>query len=175
VLLIANTRMRLGGTLNFYSELYTGAYDVIGFMGDDHRPRTYAWDMEMLNAVDLLDGTAIVYGNDLLQGENLPTAVFITSDIVKALGYYQPPELVHLFFDNFWRDLGRAAFCLRYMPDVIIEHMHPAAGKAEWDERYLEVNAGGMYEHDEAAYRQYVEDGRFAADVEKVVALRHGR
>jgi hypothetical protein len=143
---------------------------AVGFMGDDHRPRTKGWDQRYLDALREM-GTGIVYGNDLLQGGRIPTQVAMTSDIVRALGYMAPPTLRHLYVDNFWKDLGTAADCIRYLPDVIVEHMHPVAGKAQWDESYKRVNAPAMYEHDARAYAEYRRDF-FADDVAKVVALR---
>ena len=143
---------------------------AIGFMGDDHCPRTYGWDAEYLKALHEM-GTGIVYGNDLLQGENLPTQVAMTSDIIRALGYMSPPTLRHMYVDNFWRDLGNAAGCLRYLPEVIVEHRHPIAHKAEWDEGYVRVNAAGVYAADKAAYERYLAES-FESDVAKVKALR---
>jgi hypothetical protein len=143
---------------------------ALGFMGDDHRPHTEGWDEAYLEALHEL-GTGIVYGDDLLQGENLPTQVAMTTDIVRALGYMAPPTLTHLFVDNFWRDLGLAAQCLRYLPDVVVEHLHPIAGKAEWDEGHKRVNAPSMYAADRAAYTRYLAT-RFRADVAKVEGLR---
>ncbi|GAB1642537.1 hypothetical protein [Krasilnikovia sp. MM14-A1259] len=143
---------------------------AIGFMGDDHRPRTRGWDATYLEALHEL-GTGIVYGNDLLQGHRLPTQCAMTSDIIRALGFMSPPELRHMYVDNFWRDLGKAAGCLRYLPDVIVEHRHPVAGKAQMDEGYLRVNAPAVYEADERAYAEYGRT-RLAGHVAKVQALR---
>ena len=146
---------------------------AVGFMGDDHRPRTHGWDKAYLDALREM-GTGIVYGNDLLQGENIPTQVAMTSDIVRALGYMAPPSLVHLYFDNFWKVLGNGADCLRYLPDVIVEHMHPTAGKAEWDEGYLRVNSSAMYEHDRDSFADWLRTS-MVEDVAKVRALRGAR
>lgn len=143
---------------------------AIGFCGDDHRFRTYGWDVAYLKALREL-GTGIVYGDDLLQGEKLPTQCAMTSDIVRALGYMAPPTLTHMYVDNVWRDLGTAADCLRYLPDVVVEHMHPIAGKAEWTEGHRRVNTSEMYAKDEAAYLAYLA-GQFRADVAKIKALR---
>jgi hypothetical protein len=145
---------------------------AIGFMGDDHCPRTYGWDKAYVDALREM-GTGIVYGNDLIQGARLPTQVAMTADIVRALGYMAPPALTHLYVDNFWRDLGTVAGCLRYLPDVTVEHRHPIAGKAEWDEGYRRVNDAAMYERDRLAYVEY-QRTQFAADVAKVKALRDG-
>jgi hypothetical protein len=143
---------------------------AIAKLDDDHRPRTKGWDSQLLDALREM-GTGIVYGNDLLQGERLPTAPALTADIVKALGYMGPPTLHHLYVDNFWRDLGSAAGCLRYLSGVVVEHMHPAAGKVAWSEGHKRVNAPEQYERDGKAYEAY-RAGRFAADVAKVQALR---
>jgi hypothetical protein len=144
-------------------------------MGDDHMPRTVGWDAAYLEALREL-GTGLVYGNDLLQGSSLPTQVAMTTDIVRALGYMAPPDLTHLYVDNFWRDLGRSAGCLRYLPDVIVEHRHPAAGKAQWDAGYARVNNSAMYEHDATAYEQYIGAGELhaAVDVVKMLRAAHG-
>lgn len=152
-------RMRLGGTLNHYALEYAEWENIIGFMGDDHRPRTHGWDTHIVLAMQSMGGTGVVYGNDKLQGANLPTAVAISADIVQELGYFVPPGAIHLYLDNFWKHLGESLGRLRYLPDVIIEHMHPVAGKAEMDERYAEVNSGQMYQEDEATYRQWLNSG----------------
>lgn len=133
---------RLGEILNVVSKHIIEAdpdVEAIGFMGDDHRPRTVGWDVEIIKVLRFL-GKGVVYGNDLVQGPNLPTAVAMTANIPKALGYLVPDGLSHMFLDNFWRDLGNAIGALSYLPEVIIEHCHPLAGKAEWDDGYRAVN-----------------------------------
>lgn len=147
---------------------------AIAFLGDDHRPRTRSWDTLYLAALHDL-GTGIVYGDDLLQGRNLATQCAMTSDIIRELGYMAPPSLTHLYLDNFWMSLGAGADCLRYLPDVVVEHVHPAAGKAKWDESYARVNSSEMYSKDEAAFRAHVGSGQLTADIEKVKALRAAR
>jgi hypothetical protein len=144
---------------------------AVGFCGDDHRPRTKGWDAAYLEALRDM-GTGIVYGDDLLQREKLPTQCAMTSDIVRALGYMAPPSLTHMYVDNFWLDLGRLAGCLRYLPDVVVEHMHPIAGKAEWDDGHRRVNAPAMYYRDRIAYARFREMGDLADAVAKVKALR---
>jgi hypothetical protein len=63
-----------------------------------------------------------------------------------------PPTLTHLYVDNAWLDLGRALESITYLPDTVIEHLHPHAGKAEPDEGYERVNGDAMYDADRAAY-----------------------
>ena len=84
--LLTTERLRLGGTLNKFGPEMAKRYDVIGFMGDDHRPRTDGWDIRVVSAC-ADKHNAVVYGNDLLQGQSLATAAFLDSNIVNALGY----------------------------------------------------------------------------------------
>lgn len=141
-------------------------YDYFVFMGDDHIPRTQHWDREFQKA--LLGKTGIVYGNDLLQGENLPTAFAMTRDIVNELRGMTFPKCKHLYFDNFVKQLGIDLGYLKYLPDVIIEHLHPVAGKAEMDEGYARVNQPDWYEKDLLNLQRYLRSKAYADVVNKL-------
>lgn len=161
-------------SLNVAAEYQAGIGSVfaIGFMGDDHRPRASAvpWDHAYVAQLKQL-GSGMVYGNDLFQGPNIPTQIAMTSDIIRALGYMVWPRFHHLYVDNMWLALGEATGCIRYMPDVIVEHMHPAAGKSEMDEGYARVNAGEVATHDHGVFQQYLTE-QLAGDAEKIRAMR---
>jgi len=140
-------------------------YDYFVFMGDDHLPRTPGWDKAFIQALGT--NTGIVYGDDLLQGANLPTAYGMTRDLVNELRGMTFPGCVHLFFDNFVKQLGLDLEYLKYLPDVIIEHMHPVAGKAEMDEGYERVNQPKWYEKDLLTLQRYLSDIEYAELVRK--------
>jgi glycosyltransferase involved in cell wall biosynthesis len=146
--------------LNFVSNHLKDKYRHFAFLGDDHRPRTEHWDVEFINHLDELE-TGLVYGNDLLQGEHLATAVGMSGNIVKALGGMTPPNMIHLYLDNFWMKLGNDLGALRYLPNVVIEHLHPIAGKAEWDEGYRAVNAEDVYSADEVEFWKYIQSDAY--------------
>jgi len=130
-------------------------YAALGFMGDDHLPRTDGWAQRYLDELRDL-GTGIVYGDDGYQHENTPTQWAMTANICRALGRRMVPAPVdHLYCDDAVRDLGRAAGCLRYLPDVTIEHLHPSAGKAERDPQYERVNSRAQYAADRPAYQRW--------------------
>jgi hypothetical protein len=169
--LIVGPRQRLGGWLNLAGQFAAGAplTTVVGFMGDDHRPRTFLWDREIMNATRAGDGVA--YGNDMIQGERLPTAVFLAAEIVGMLGYFVPPGMVHLYLDDFWKLLGERLGTLTYLPDVVIEHRHPTAGTAPDDEHYARVNAPEVYAGDRARFDEYVAT-QLDADIAKLRGLR---
>lgn len=143
---------------------------ALAFAGDDHVPRTPGWAARYLEALREL-GTGIVYGDDGIQGERLPTQWAMTADIVRALGRMVPAPVEHLYCDNAIRDLGQAAECLRYLPDVLVEHMHPVAGKAAMDAGYARVNRREQYRADQLRYEGW-RAGQLAADADKVRALR---
>jgi hypothetical protein len=152
---------RLGPTLNYWAiDIINNIGSpqstpkIIGFMGDDHRPRTEGWDARICAALAARPGVA--YGNDLLQGANLPTAAFISTVLIDALGYMVPRGLIHMYLDNFWKELGTNLDALHYLDDIIIEHMHFLNGKAELDEGYARVNAPAMYAHDKRVFENYM-------------------
>jgi len=140
-------------------------YNYFVFMGDDHLPRTQNWDKAFIQALGI--NTGIVYGNDLLQGENLPTAFGMSRDLVMELQGMTFPGCIHLFFDNFVKQLGIDLNYLKYLPDVIIEHLHPVAGKAEMDEGYARVNQPKWYEEDLLALQKYLRSQEYADLVTK--------
>jgi len=153
---VAAPRMGLNGTLNHWANYYAPEYRFVCFMGDDHLPKTGDWDLDF--AIAIGKNLGIAYGDDLIQGENLPTAVFMSADIINRLGFMSPPELKHLFMDNFWKHVGSELGNLNYLPEVIIEHMHYTVGKAEHDERYQAVNNAEMHLHDEQVFARYVQE-----------------
>jgi hypothetical protein len=167
VKVVVADRMGMNGTLNHWALWFSPDYDYICFMGDDHLPQTFGWDVKLAEAIGTEAGMA--YGNDLLQGENLPTAVVISSKIIRATGFMAPPNLKHLFLDNYWLAMGQALGNCNYLPDVIIEHLHYTNGKAEHDERYAAVNNSEMHNGDQAIFAEYIAT-EFLDDVEDVKA-----
>lgn len=182
-------RAGLGTWTNRLAALYTGRYDeyralggpvaaeprttyrAFASLGDDHFPRTQGWDRLLLQALDAMGGQGIAYGDDMHQRHRLPTAPVISAGIVEALGWMCEPSLRHMYVDNVWRDLGLGAGCLAYVLGVVIEHLHPAAGKAVTDPTYEASMAA--WDADGEAYEQWRRD-RMAADVGKVQAVVAG-
>lgn len=128
----------------------------LGFVGDDHRFRSSGWDRSFLDTLTA-NGGGFAYGNDLFwpHGE-IPTQIFVSAHIVTALGYFALPQCKHLYVDNVWRELGEGANALFYFPNMVIEHLHPAAGKAEWDEQYRLVNSEERYAADRQAFETWL-------------------
>lgn len=139
-------------------------YDIIGHLSDDHVFTNDMWDELIPDWIEHR-GMGVCYGNDLLQGENLPTAPFISWNIIKALGFMCPPGLKHMFVDNFWKDLGIRLDCLKYFPEIITEHMHWSNGKTIQDAQYKEVN--DLMQSDWKAFDEY-RANQMDADIQRV-------
>lgn len=167
VLYSVNPRLRMNGTLNKLALENAACYKYIAFLGDDHRVRTKNWDRILANSIQ---DFGLAYGNDLFQGRALATSVMMSSNIISELGYMAPPELIHLFLDVFWMQTGQALKKITYHHNVIIEHLHPYAGKNEMDSGYWECNAKTLHDKDQESYKRYKET-RFESDMEKLRKL----
>jgi len=147
---------------------YWDSYSTITGIDDDCMVTTEGWD-SLLSAPIKDRGYGVAYGNDTMQGENLPTKVMISSNIVKALGFWAPPVIKHLFADNFWKALGTELGALDYFPEVMMEHWHHLNGKAPHDDLYREIYAAGEMESALSAFNGYMRDS-FASDIGRVNA-----
>lgn len=141
--------------------------EILASLGDDHLPRTQGWDTQILAAFARM-GSGLVYGRDGIQDERLPTAPFWSADVIEALGWFAPPSLIHMYCDNWWLHLATALGCWTYLPEVLIEHCHPSAGKAPMDQ---------VYEANDLHYdRDGIECARLVRDdlpaIAELVALR---
>ena len=171
MLLQAAPGLRMVGALNAAAKIMLPehSYRFVGFMGDVHRCRTRGWDQTIRIAIGDRQ-VAIAYGNDLLQGEKMPTAVVMTANIIGTLGYMAPSTMQHLCIDLVWKDWADALDCRIYLDDVVIEHMHPANGKAVTDTGYQLANSPSQVKRDSDAYYSYLE-GDFHTDVAKLKEL----
>jgi len=142
----------LVAALNEAALKFFNDFDYIGFLGDDTLPHGpwYAYIMQAL----LSRRNSIVYGNDGIQGPNLPTAVFMDTNVIRSLGYMAPPKLKHLYVDNCWKALGEKSGKLVYVEEAYIEHLHPLVGKAESDEGYEKADSHWLHDHE--AFAKFV-------------------
>jgi len=163
-----NPRIRMIPTLNQIAMKYKDSYKYVAFFGDDHIIRT-KWESQFISYFESNNGIGIAYGNDLLQGAKLPTAVCLTSNIVDVLGFMVPECLLHMYADNFWLDLGNNLNIIKYFDNVTFEHVHPDNGKAERDSQY--VDAASVAYIDQQAYAVYRSGNDFPNDVNKVKSL----
>jgi hypothetical protein len=150
-------------------------YRLLGFAGDDHLPRTSGWAESFVELFDHDSAVGIAYPDDGYQGEKLASSWVMSADIVRELGRMVPAPVEHLYCDNSIMDVGRDAGCLHYVPEIVVEHINPYAGKTAFDAQYERVNGSEQYRRDRPAYKRWKRDGGLASDAEQVRALIKGR
>ena len=141
--LVVGPRQTLSGWTNMLARSavndWTPAPRYLASLGDDHRPRTPGWDLKLIEAIERFGAAGgFAYGDDLQAGQSLPTAWVVSADIVRTVGWMMLPAAEHMYVDTAVLALGQAAGRIAYLPEVVIEHLHPSAGKARWDESYIE-------------------------------------
>jgi hypothetical protein len=152
--------------LNAAAIANANSYTALGFAGDDHLPRTPGWARRYLEV--LSRGIGIVHGDDGRWHGTLCTEWAMSAEIVARLERMVPADVGHLYCDNAVQQLGREAGCLTYLPDVLIEHMHPDVSKGELDAGYVTVNSREQYAADGLAFRRW----RRYARARQVAAVR---
>lgn len=157
---------------NFAAMPHVDDSEVLMFLGDDHLCTTPGWDRLIMEEFDRA-GPGWVYVNDLGGREHiLCTHCAISSTIIKTLGYFDEPSHNHYYVDNIWYEHGRALGRLRYLSDVVIDHLHPGLGRGANDELYVNTT-NSFFASDGILYNQYMQN-QFASDVAKLHLLLDG-
>lgn len=159
--LIHGPRKDLAGWTN-YLALANLDCPFFASLGDDHVPVTPGWDKAHVRAIMEMGGTGFAYPWDGTR-EDVPEAVIMSSDIVRALGWMCEPSLSHWYVDNVWADLGRGAGCLRHLRAVKVEH------RIQGDQ--TSADSGKKLAADRDAYYAW-RRSRMEEDIGKVISLR---
>ena len=116
--------------------------DIVILANDDMVIRTPGWDNRIAEMdADFADGIYLAYGNDLFKKRGLCTFPILSRRTCELLvepypAAYQGAFIdVHLF--DIFKRLQHAGFeRIRYLDDVVFEHLHYRTGKAVFDETY---------------------------------------
>ena len=161
---IVGQRKDITTMINETFQLYKLDYDFFSVTNDDFFYQTKNWDLILGYATR---GFGIVYGNDGIQGERIPTTSVISANLVHAVGWLQMPDLIGLYGDNVWKDIGQALGCLYYVPEVEITHMHPLQYREEKDDTFKNTNSQERYRADYATYLKWKKND-FPALIDKI-------
>ena len=137
-------------------------YPYLASLGDDHVPYTPGWDKALIRAIGQMGGTGFSYPWDNTR-EDIPEAVVMSSNIVRALGWMALPECSHWYIDTAWADLGRGIDALRHCRAVKVEHV--------WKADQTSKDSGEKLIADRDAYYLWRKQ-RMAVDIKTVAALR---
>lgn len=136
-----------------------------GFISDDSIIRTPSWDTLLLAKAD---DFAIVHSADGWRTDHrIHGAVLFGGELLRSLGWWVPPGLIHSFCDDVWECIAEALNLRRYVPEVMVEHCHFGNGKTAVDRSYLKAYAS--FEEDKMAFLKWKEE-----DFEKAL-LRIGK
>jgi len=114
-------------------------YPVMMHCGDDIVFRSDGWDARVLAEFEASDDKILfVHGDDGFQHDRIGTHGFLHRNWVDAIGYFVPPYFSSDYNDLWLTEVADALGRRRYLPDVYTEHMHPVAGKGEWDQTHQE-------------------------------------
>ena len=119
-------------------------HDVIGTAADDVLFRTAAWDCEVERALGDGGRAAIAVpmdGREERRGLRC-THFFATRAWVRTVGHLLHPDYEHFWADTNIADIAARADRLVWMREVLVEHLHPNAGKAPRDATYADKRAG---------------------------------
>jgi hypothetical protein len=108
--------------------------------------------------------------NTLEYGERHCTHFVLTRQFIVEVngGVIFTPHYKHLFADNEILARARQVGAFQYCPNAIVEHLHPAHGKARLDDTYTRATA--FWNEDQATYERRVATN-FPCDYEAVCTL----
>ncbi|MCB2263888.1 MAG: glycosyltransferase family 2 protein [Candidatus Thiosymbion ectosymbiont of Robbea hypermnestra] len=137
---IIGPRLTMGGYNSRCLERSSG--EIIILVNDDMVIRTQGWD-EQVRSIHAAfpDGIYLAYGNDLFKGGKLCTFPILSRHTCDLLGEPYPTAYRSAFidyhlFDIFKRLQHAGHDRIRYLENLIFEHLHYRTGKATIDETY---------------------------------------
>jgi hypothetical protein len=156
-------RARMGAITQACYAAASGRYVML--FNDDVICRTPAWDAIVLARFETVaDDVALVWGNDLFRGAELPSHPILSRTVCEIMGGVCPPSYRRDYIDTHIYDIFRTLRSLghdrlAYLPDVVFEHMHVEAGKAAFDSTSVKLRKAD----DELTYIAWAEERQRAA------------
>jgi hypothetical protein len=157
------TGLTLMEKINVHALDIANKYKYIGFIGDDIVFKT-PFENQMISYLSK-HTHAMAFGNDLIWNGKLPTHPFMTSKTVLAVGFFGCPAVEHNFFDNYWEMVFNALDTKEYMPEIVMEHMHPMVRKENTD--YLANVIADKLQLDKLKFSNYI-SRNLDLDLEKI-------
>jgi hypothetical protein len=142
--------------------------EIFHHCGDDVIFRTQNWDELVWNEFQRVpDRIMFLYGRDgLVDSEKLGTHGFLHKNWVDVIGYFMPPYFSWCYNDTWVTEVSTLIGRLKYIPELYIEHMHPAAQKAKLDSTYGEAQQRGVRDNCLGIYNDKADERK--ADAEKL-------
>jgi len=151
-------RVGLSEQMNHFFDEYPYAR-FYGWLADDFRAQTDSWDKKLAKAAG---DHNIAFGSDGWSNQAWPhhitSAFAIGGELVRATGWFAPPELYQAGIDSVWNRFGREFGLMKHIKGVKVEHLHWKNDKREKDatDNYEEQQSTGIPE-----FRKYVTSREF--------------
>jgi hypothetical protein len=149
---------RLVEWLNVLAIAAANDYPYVGHIGDDNIPRSDGWDVKIIDSLRRQGPIGFCFGDDLDPGRTpgtLSIHIFMTSNVIRRLGYMGPPSIQHMYVDPVWYAWGTAT-SIEFLPDAVLEHMHYSLSRSPMDESYQ--HSTGLIPSDCTNYNDYCDD-----------------
>jgi hypothetical protein len=156
--------MSMGSRTLACIEAATG--DIFVLTNDDVIVQTKGWDSAIrAAAASFKDGVYLFYPNDWFKGAVLPTFPIlsrrlVSTGVLNAWQAYKGAFLDVHIFEIFQRLRRSEHDRIRYLDDVVFEHLHYRTGKSPWDDTYARRERFG----DDDTFAALASHRRAAAD-----------
>ena len=151
-------RVGLSHQMNSFFDEYPDAR-FYGWLADDFRAKTQDWDKKIAEAAG---DDCIAFGSDgwsdQAWGHHITSAFALGGELVRAAGWFAPPELYQAGIDSVWNRFGREFGLMRQIKGVEVEHLHWKNNKRKRDDtdNYQEQQTSGI-----PRFRKYVNSQDF--------------
>lgn len=132
---------------------------VIVQMSDDFDCPMF-WDQLILDRIGDLSQPAVLDISDGYRPDDLICSAILTRARLEQQGYFLHPEFLSMYSDNWFSHCAHRDGVVIPAKDILFEHLHPAAGKGQWDKTYLESNQSARYLQGEAVYQKLLNSGQ---------------
>lgn len=129
--------------------------DILHMSSDDIRFRTAGWDRIIRDTFNRYeDRIVFVWGRDGIHDGIMGTHGFISRRWMETVGYFTWPDFPADYADTWLDDLANRIGRSVYLPELLIEHLHPIAKKAEYDQTHRERLERGRRANVKAMWRR---------------------
>jgi len=137
-------------------------YNYMIFIGDDIVFET-PWESRFIEYLKSVPA-GLVYANTLDLPEHIDWASHpcITTNLVRAVGFYGCPAVHHNYFDNFWSEVAKEIGYFHKMSDVIMDHR-----RIGWTPDHIYQSIVELQVTDKVRYEEYKET-RYEQDLQKI-------
>lgn len=156
-----------GGPVEAWNECAKHAKgEVFVQLSDDFEP-FQGWDTAILDAIGDTSKPSVLAVSDGNRKDDLLCMAICTCQRWKDQGFMFHPEFFSMFSDRWFSECAfRDGVVIDARNSITFEHIHPAFGKAEWDETYKRSNADQNYLTGEATFNRLKDGIRLPCDVE---------